>query len=881
MDVETFFARTRKFLIDLLNKETTNRAVRSQATTWIRFVRDEVEQVSLAFNSRMMTVYSLNDKNEIVTAMIEHMAQQIENPALRNSKFVFDRVLHMDIDFHRLNLMRGSSYVPLPDWLMKKKAIINPKNSDLECFKWAVIAAMNWEEIGNNPERVSKLRRYEGEFDWSDIEFPVSFRNINKFERNNEIGVNILAVEYKKIYICRKGRDYNRIVNLMLIADVENPNKKHYVAVKLLSRLLSKQNSKHKEAQPFCSNCLNGFESEIIRDEHYEYCRSKDSVRVEMPTKDPIVKYADGQCQFKVPFVIYADFESTLVLVSGAPNNGPGGAGALPHPEMSSTRGINVHQPSGGCMYSNFVYGKVTNPFKQYRGRDCVSKFCEMIMVEAKRLYESAPKKPMDKLTKEQTVKFVTAKECHICFNKFSPKDREVRDHCHYTGKYRGAAHSSCNLRYRIPDYIPVVFHNLTGYDAHLFIKELAKHTTKIGVIAKNTENYISFSVKVEVDKFIDKAGNEKSKEIELRFIDSFKFMSSSLDSLVNNLAKGGHEFWGFEKGSPKQKELLIRKGVYPYENMNSWDKFEETRLPSKDEFYSKLNMSGISGKDHQHACKVWNEFGLKNMGDYHDLYLETDVILLANVFELFRKVCLDSYGLDPAHFYTATGLAWKACLKKTGVNLELLKDPDMLLMFECGIRVGITQSVHKWANANNPYMGCEYDPLRPTNYLQYLDANNLYGWAMSQPLPTGEFKWVDIENLKGGTRKLKRTIDMMVRNSNNRGVGYVLEVDVKYPRELDNLHNDLPFMCEKIRVSGVEKLVPNLQDKKKYVIHVKALKQALDHGLVLEKIHRVIQFKQSVWMKEYIDFNTKLRTVAKNDFERDFYKLMNNLVFG
>ena len=285
MDVETYFARTRKFLIDLLNKESTNRAVRSQATTWIRFVRDEVEQVSLAFNSRMMTVYNLNDKSEIVTAMIEHMAQQIENPALRNSKFVFDRVLHMDIDFHRLNLTRGSSYVPLPDWLTKKKAIINPKNSDMECFKWAVIAAMKWEEINRDHQRVSELKRYEGEFDWSGLEFPVSLRDINKFERNNEIGVNILAVENKKIYICRKGKDYDRIVNLMLIANVENPNKKHYVAVKSLSRLLSKQNSKHKEAQHFCTNCLNGFESEIIRDEHYEYCRSKDSVRVEMPTK--------------------------------------------------------------------------------------------------------------------------------------------------------------------------------------------------------------------------------------------------------------------------------------------------------------------------------------------------------------------------------------------------------------------------------------------------------------------------------------------------------------------------------------------------------------------------------------------------------------------
>ena len=211
--------------------------------------------------------------------------------------------------------------------------------------------------------------------------------------------------------------------------------------------------------------------------------------------------------------------------------------------------------------------------------------------------------------------------------------------------------------------------------------------------------------------------------------------------------------------------------------------------------------------------------------------------------------------------------------------------------MFERGISGGITQSVHNWANANNPYMGCEYDPLQPTNYLQYLDANNLYGWAMSQLLPTGEFKWVDIENLKGGARELKRTIDMMVRNS-NRGVGYVLEVDVKYPRELQDLHNDLPFMHEKIRVKGptgagaaphgVEKLVPNLHDKKKYVIHVKALKQVLDHGLVLERIHRVVHSNNlHGCMKEYIDFNARLRMVAKNDFEKDFDKLMNNSVFG
>ena len=194
---------------------------------------------------------------------------------------------------------------------------------------------------------------------------------------------------------------------------------------------------------------------------------------------------------------------------------------------------------------------------------------------------------------------------------------------------------------YRIPSYIPVVFHNLAEYDSHLFIKELTKHTTNINMIAKNTENYISVSVKIEVDRYIDKAGNEKVKEMELRFIDSFKFMSISLGSSVNNLAKGGHQFSGFEDCNSEQRELLIKKGVYPYEYMNSWDKFEATRLPSIDKFYSKLNMSGTCESEYQHARNVLDKFKLKNMGDNHDLYLKTDVTLLTNVLESFRSVCL------------------------------------------------------------------------------------------------------------------------------------------------------------------------------------------------------------------------------------------------
>ena len=221
--------------------------------------------------------------------------------------------------------------------------------------------------------------------------------------------------------------------------------------------------------------------------------------------------------------------------------------------------------------------------------------------------------------------------------------------------------------------------------------------------------------------------------------------MASSLGLLMNNLVKGGRKLFGFEDYSELQYNLLTRKVIYPYEYMSSWDKFEESQLLPIEAFYGSLNMSNVSEDDYQHAQKVWKKFRIRNLGEYHDLYIRTDVILLANVFEAFRDTCLEHYSLDPAHFYTSPGLAWKACLRKTRVRLELLTDPEMLLLFEAGIRGGITQVVHQYASAKNSYMGSKFNLCEESSYLQYLDANNLYGWAMSQPLPTGRFRWVSI----------------------------------------------------------------------------------------------------------------------------------------
>ena len=271
IDPNTFFTRIRKMLVGLIQKETTREVVRMQATMWIKF-RKGAEMVNLAFNSRTLAAYRLNDIDELVNGMIGHMLEQVENPALRDSGFAIEKVIETNVDFHRLNLTRGSSYLPLPEWLSNKKAIINPKNNDMECFKCSVIIAKRWEEIGNNPERVNKLKRFESEYDWTDIEYPFTTRYIGKFEKNNKILVNILAGEGERIYILRKSKYDYRNVNLMLITgensfpdEMWKHNRKHYVAIKSLSRLLTKANTKHNGNQHHCTNCLHGFPMEISK----------------------------------------------------------------------------------------------------------------------------------------------------------------------------------------------------------------------------------------------------------------------------------------------------------------------------------------------------------------------------------------------------------------------------------------------------------------------------------------------------------------------------------------------------------------------------------------------------------------------------------------
>ncbi|RLU16289.1 hypothetical protein DMN91_012049, partial [Ooceraea biroi] len=409
----------------------------------------------------------------------------------------------------------------------------------------------------------------------------------------------------------------------------------------------------------------------------------------------------------------------------------------------------------------------------------------------------------------------------------------------------RGPAHSACNLNYKDSHVIPVIFHNLSGYDAHFIIEDVANaFEGSVELLPLTKKRYIAFTKNVANTE--DGCGTC----VKLRFVDLYKFLSASLDTLASYLDKSHMRILRSEflHLSEEDFELLTRKGVFPYEYVDSAEKLLETRLPPRESFHSSLT------------------------GDtYSDLYLKTDVLLLADVFQNFRETCIRSYGLDPAHYYTLPGYTWDAMLLHTGIEFELLTDVDMVQFVERGVRGGLSQCSHRYARANNRHAP-SYDPCETSTYLMYYDVNNLYGWAMCQPLPRARFRW--IEDVA--------TFDVSAIPADSP-IGYILEIDLEYPRHLHDAHSDLPF-CPTREVppdKRQEKLLATLCDKEQYGIHYRTLQQCTRHGLRVKKIHRVLEFAQSPWLRDYIELNTRFRMVAKNYFEKNLYKLMNNAVFG
>lgn len=425
--------------------------------------------------------------------------------------------------------------------------------------------------------------------------------------------------------------------------------------------------------------------------------------------------------------------------------------------------------------------------------------------------------------------------------------------------------------------FIPIFMHNFRGYDSHLIIKALKPHwLERVSVIPTNTQKYLSIS--------LDK----------LRFVDSLQFWQSSLDKLTQSLQ--ADDLTTLKQVFPEHWNLLTNKMHYPYEYINHMKKYKETKLPDIKDFYSELTDKHIKNEQYEACQKIWQIFNIKTMYEYTEVYVKTDVCLLADFFEKFRRMCRNDYRLDPAYYLSAPGFTYDAALKMTKVELELFTEDQKDMHDFCteAIRGGLSVAVNRFVEANNPYLS-SYNKLMETIYLIYLDINNLYGQSMVQSLPIGDFRWATEVELK------EFTSDKIMTMNDDGELGCFIEADIEYPIELHNVHSDLPFLPERrvvkdemlspycnriknkygITSDKTPKLLNTLMFKEKYKIHYRHLKLCLKHGLKLGKIYRILFFKQTKWLKSFIEFNTQKRKNSKHKFEKDMYKLLNNSMFG
>ncbi|NDD85271.1 hypothetical protein EBZ38_13490 [bacterium] len=857
----------REFTVNIRNMETVQEYFNdSQLITYLRGIFPRLGSVILRYSfgigvmkpSRMEAVpyfmhsprielLSQNQMEEIIARLFVAFREELDKLPTQGSGLTFVSLKSVTVWVSRYTPPTGASYKPLPAAIAKKNACINVKNSDDKCLKWAVLSALF--PASCHAGRTTKYASYWNAIDDSGVCYPASDRDVSRLEKQNSFGINLYGLCDDKAVLIRHTERTSNVINLLRFDD-------HYVWIKNFDRLMN-QSGSEKHRKYFCTRCAVGFYTREKLTSHTENGCKPQFVKLPSPEK-AVVEFRNIAKLLEHPYVIYADFESALV---------PGHA-----------RVLQQHTPIA-YGYQTVCRGDASqNEFRMEVCDDAHVAFVQQLVRLAPSVNRVLTRNKPYHLTPTEASSFAQAERCYLCGDVFGADGKsKVVDHDHVTGAYRGPAHLQCNSLLRMPSVVPVLFHNFTGYDGQFVLNALCRgfhrQGWEIDGIATSGEKYktISFSFPMGDGKFT------------YRFMDSMAFLNSSLDALAANLDDSRKHFTRTAFPALHRFALMKKKGFLPYDMITSLQSLEAKELPKFENL--KPVLGEVKREHYDNGVNVWNEFRCANMREYLLHYLSADVRLLADVFEEFRSMSIRDYRLDPVHYVSLPAMAWDALLLKTQMKLDLVteENSDMFNMIERGKRGGVCFIGHRHAFANN-FHSETYDASKRTTWLQYLDANNLYGWAMSQPLPVGGFEWTTM------------TAEELLRVDAFGDCGYFVECDLSYPASLHIPHHLLPLAPENVTItpddhspyqqrynvkSNSQKLVTTLRDKKYYVLHIRNFQQYVKLGMTCSAVHRVLKFKQSPWMKPFIDLNTAKRAQACNDFEKDFYKLMNNSVFG
>jgi len=773
----------------------------------------------------------------------------------------------------------GCRLLRLPAFLRRSKAILAIRNTkDEKCFLHAVAMALAYKHLSpltkKNPSRMnSDYKRLLKMMPLGFAKFPVSLKDVDRFEKLAPVSVNVFGVEKNSLIPLRVAdnseteRAYKTFhVDLLL-------HKEHFYAIKNFPSLVNNNTRSYRGKCFVCHFCLSLFRKEERYNQHLLLCsNAKKKQPLQMPSEEESkLTFQNFKYLICAPFVVYADLESSITTEQKTTKKG----------KLISTRKHSCIAWAANTVCRDNDAFSSPQP-TMYVGSDALDTFLQFIEEEFSRAMNILSKVnlPMN-ITDQDYQAFKQAKNCAVCGKPFSQMISEkVRDHCHLNGRYRQALCSICNLtRAKVNEKLIVFFHGLSNYDSHFIVQKLHKYKdSQIRVIPRTTEKYLSFSV-----------GN-------IEFKDSYQFLADSLSNLVRNLrTKGEKKFRNVRKcfTDENQRSLLYQKGVFPYNYITSLQVLDETSLPSLEHFYNDLTKCSITEGEYEFAQKVWKFFKCTTLKDYLLVYLVTDVLTLSDVFESFRSNCIEYYELDPSHYFSNAHYTFDAFLRSSKVTLDLFTDVNMHLFVSKGIRGGLSMvSGKRLAFANNQYMD-KYDPHKPKSFIIDFDCNNLYGLCMMDKLPVGEFEWVE---------PTEELLEHVLNCSDGSDYGFILECDLEYPQHLHEHHSDYPLapdrksvsfgelspfareVCEKHnlkRSTNTPKLMATLEFKRNYVLHYRTLKLYCQLGLVVKKVHNVIKFKQDALMKGYIEFNSKKRALSANDFDIAYFKFMNNSLFG
>ncbi|MBN1968088.1 MAG: hypothetical protein JW870_01855, partial [Candidatus Delongbacteria bacterium] len=695
------------------------------------------------------------------------------------------------------------------------------------------------------------------------------------------------------LYLSRNKGENTIEVNLLLLVKDDN---EHFAWIRDLGSLLGSPSGGNNTV---CFHCLNIFKNSQALSKHKERCSQVKHQKTSFPPPGSLLKFRDYKNMVTAPYIIVADFEAFLVdtIDNTAPTTSKiPDKSYFRYNEVQSGGNTKYLQEHVVCGYSYVVIDAYNNVVRhkvyhsEDRNENVMTTFFDDIIPYTNRLYNDMEARQEDAKNNIPRVRVGPGDICFFCDKVLTIEDEPVIHHDHFTYEFKGAACKTCNLQAPWTKFIPVIFHNLTSYDMHPIVQNLNHEKIEnISVIPLSSDKFISISMN------------------HIRCIDSLRFLNASLDKLASMLDKEKFVVTKrvfhkkYDQSVPNLEEhmdLLFRKGFFPYKSLRSVDDFLRTDIPSKEEFLSDLTETEISDADYEHVVKVWTEFHIQNLGEYLDLYNLLDTCLLSDVFLNFRHLFLEKFKLDPCKYVSLPSISWQSALKFSKVELEYISEPDMHLFLEAGMRGGYAGSGSiRHAKANNKYMK-NYDKNEEDSFIMYWDCNALYATALSEPLPVHSFYWLDDDE-----KQIWNDTNYISNLSKNGMYGYFAECDLSIPPDKHKDLDDFPPIPVKRSVDNselscyqnylqselnintntakTEKLILDLHSKKKYILHYTILQKYLELGVKIDKVHNVLRFVQRPWLKEFIKFVTEQRQKSQTTFEKDFWKLIVNSIFG